>query len=827
MPVEMRGLDADALRRRWAPEEFSFESTADLPELSAVIGQERAVHAVAVGIDIASPGHHVFALGAPGTGKTTTIVKFLRNRAADMPVPDDWCYVPDLERPDQPKALRLPAGKGCEFRRDMDALLEEFAAELPRAFESEAYEREQESIQEQFDSQRQSIFQTLEEEARNRGFGLVQTPHGMMVAPVVNGSIISPEQLEQLDESSRQDIEGRRTQLQDQVRESARRVQQAQREARERVRELDRQVVGYAVAHHIDDLKARYADIPGAVEYLDAIQRDIVDKAESLKQARQLEQMQQQNPMAMMAGRERLTFEQYAVNLLVDNCDTQGAPVIVERNPNFHNLLGRLEYDAQFGALVTDHRMIKAGALHRANGGYLVVSARDVLTEPFTWDGLKHALKNREIRVETMGASYRAIQTRSLEAQPIPLDVKVILIGDPYIYSLLYNLDPEFRELFKIKADFGVDVDWSAETAEQYARFIGTVCREENLRHFSPGAVARVLEHSARLAGDQGKLATRFGEVVDLVRQASYWAGEAGHDLVQREDVERTIEDMIYRSNRIEERLREMITDGTILIDTTGEVVGQVNGISVLAAGDYAFGKPSRITARTHVGSSGVVSIDRETELGGRLHNKGALILAGYLGGKYASDEPLAFSATLAFEQLYEEVEGDSASSAELYALLSSLSGLPIRQGLAVTGSVNQRGQVQAIGGVNEKIEGFYAVCEAQGLTGEQGVVIPQANVRHLMLRDKVIDAVREGRFNIYPVSTVDEGIALLTGVEAGEADAEGQYPEGTVNQRVQERLRAMAGKVKEFSRGAAPEPEKALAAGAGGLDGDEVVGKD
>jgi len=444
--------------------------------------------------------------------------------------------------------------------------------------------------------------------------------------------------------------------------------------------------------------------------------------------------------------------------------------------------------------------MIKSGALHRANGGYLIVNAVDVLTKPMAWEGLKRALKDREVRIESMYESLGAISTRSLDPEPIPLDLKVIVIGDPMVYYLLYNMDQDFRELFKVKVDFSVQMDWTDEALQQYARFIGTVCKQEDLHNFAPSGVAKVVEESSRMVENQKKLATKFGNVVDLIRQASYWAGKNGHERVVGEDVRQAIEEKIYRSNQLEERLQEMIDEGTILIDTDGEVVGQVNGLSILPLGDYAFGKPSRISARVHAGRAGVVNIDREIELGGRIHNKGVLILTGYMGGKYAQDQPLTFSASITFEQLYEEMEGDSASSAELYALLSSLSELPIHQDFAVTGSVNQRGQVQAIGGVNEKIEGFFDVCKLKGLTGDQGVLIPQSNVIHLMLRDEVVDAVRDGKFHIYPVSTIDEGIEILTGVEAGERDGKGNYPEGTVNDAVQARLKELAEKVKAFS---------------------------
>lgn len=795
-------LSVDQLRRTCDPEVLDFKSTEELPALDEVIGQDRAVRAVSFGIDIESPGYHMYALGPAGTGKTTTIKKFLERKAVDQPVPDDWCYVNNFDNPDQPRTIRLPAGRGCEFRDDMGQLVEELKTEVPRAFESEEYQAEQEQIQEQFQERRRALLEELEAEAEARGFTLLQTSQGLMMAPVIQGNVVSPEQFSQLDEETRRGIESNQQELQGKLRDTMRRIQQLQQEARAQIQKLDRRAVGFAVEHLINELKEQYTEFDAIVEFLDEVRADILDNVQAFKQARQMEQMQQQMPVPiMMRGQQQPSFDQYRVNLVVDHCNTQGAPVVLESNPSYYNLIGRIEHEAQFGALVTNFTMIKGGALHRASGGYLMVEARDVLLKPFAWEALKRALKNEEVKIETMGQEFRAITTKTLEPEPIPLDVKVVVIGDPMLYYLLYNLDEDFQELFKVKADFAVQMDWDAGTPEKYAQFIGNICREEGLRHFNPSGVAKIVERGARMVADREKLATKFGEIVDLIREAGYWAGQNGHDLVQAGDVQQAIEEKIYRSNKLEKRIQEMIEDEIILIDTEGKVAGQVNGISVMPLGDYAFGKPSRITARTHAGSKGVVNIDRETELGGRIHNKGVMILAGYLGGQFAEDIPLALSASITFEQLYEEVEGDSAASAELYALLSSLSGYPIRQDLAVTGSVNQRGQVQAIGGVNEKIEGFFDVCRLKGLTGNQGVIIPKSNVKNLMLREDVVQAVQESQFHIYPVSTVDEGIEILTGQEAGECQPDGTYPEGTVNRAVQDRLQELAERAKEFAQ--------------------------
>jgi lon-related putative ATP-dependent protease len=793
-------LQVEQLRRICDPEVFEFKSTAELSVLDNIIGQERAVRATSFGIDIESPGYHMFALGPTGTGKTSMIEELLDRKSEDQPVPDDWCYVNNFEDNDKPHALRLPAGKGCKFKEDLDRLVEDLSKEIPSAFETEDYEKEQEKIEAAFQEKRQAQFKELEKEAESREFTLLQTPRGLVIAPVIDGDVVTQDEFNKLEKETREKFEKRQSELQGKMRDTIRRIQDLQEEAKEEIRKLDQEVVGYAVEHLIEKMTEKYADLDAVVDFLQEVRTDLLKNVDAYKQAKEREEAQQQLPIPMGQMGGKPNFDRYKVNLLVDNCETDGAPVVLESNPTYPNLLGRIEHQARFGALTTNFQMIKSGALHRANGGYLIVNARDILTKPMAWEGIKRALKDHEVRIESMYESLGAISTRSLDPEPIPLDIKVIVIGDPMVYYLLYSMDQDFQELFKVKVDFSVQMEWTEDALQQYARFIGTICKKEELLDFDPSGVAKIVEESARMVGHQKKLATKFGDIVDLIRQASYWAGVNGHKQVQGEDVRQAVEEQIYRSNQLEERLQEMIDEGIILIDTDEETIGQVNGLSVLPLGDYAFGKPSRITARTHVGKAGVVNIDRETELGGRIHNKGVMILTGYLGGKYAQNMPMAFSASLTFEQQYDEVDGDSASSAELYTLLSSLSGFPLRQNLAVTGSVNQRGQIQAIGGVNEKIEGFFKVCKMEGLTGEQGVMIPQSNVEHLMLRDEVIEAVKEGKFHIYPVSTIDEGIELLTGVQAGEQDEAGEYPEDTVNFAVQSRLKELAEKVKSFS---------------------------
>lgn len=796
-------LSAEKLRRICDPGIFDFDSTADVSALEGPIGQDRAVRAIAFGIAIESPGYHAYALGPVGTGRTTTIRNFLTDKAAAQPTPNDWCYVNNFEDPDKPFPLWLPAGRGRDFQGAMEHLVEDLQAQIVQAFESEEYQNERKTLQDGFQERGQNLFREIEKEATSKGFVVIPQPHGLAFAPIVGQEVMSLEQLSELSEQEQERIRSDMADLQDTMRKTLHQVLLLQKEMRSQLHELDRRVAAFAIQHLFDELKLRYADIPTVLHFLDRVRADVLDNIALFRQEDAGAEAPADITAVLMPRKRQSPFDRYSVNLIIDNSSRIGAPIIFEDNPNYHNLLGRIEHEVHLGALITDFTMIKAGALHRANGGYLMIEARDLLTKPFAWSALKRALNNKEIRIEIMAQEYQTVATRTLEPGPIPLDIKVILIGDPLLYYLLYNLDEEFRELFKVKADFAVQMDWNDDTAKAYAQFIGSICRAENLQHFAPSGVAKLIEHSARMVSDQTKLSTKFGEIVDLIRQASFWAaqGNGQTTAVTAEDVMRAIQEKVYRSNSLEERLQEMIETGALLIDTTGEAVGQVNGTSVLSLGDYSFGKPSRITARTFVGSAGMVNIDREIELGGRIHNKGYLILVGYLGGKYATELPLTLSASITFEQLYEEVEGDSAASAELYALLSSLSGFPVRQDLAVTGSVNQHGHIQAIGGVNEKIEGFFDVCKTGGLTGTQGVIIPKSNVKNLMLREDVVAAVQAGQFHVYAITTVDEGMALLTGQAAGEKQSDGTYPEGTINRAVQDRLYDLAEKARTFLR--------------------------
>lgn len=782
----------------WNPCEpalFDFDTTAALPGDIVVIGQDRAVQAIDLGVGIASFGFNIFALGFAGTGRTTTLRTFLDRVAADQPVPRDWIYVYSFVDPNRPNAIALPPGTAIQLRHDMQELVNDLLREIPRAFESEDYEKQKESIIREMQEQRSQSFTQLEHRVNERGFTLLKTAMGLGIAPVLNGQVLTPEAYQQLDEDTQKEIEGRQQLLQSEMAETMRGIRDLEKRTKRQLYDFDREIADFAVSHLIEELKAKYGHLEELPEYLAALQADIVDHVDSFKGQ---EEAGEGLASAMRAGQQEALLKRYSVNVIVDNSQQQGAPVIFQANPTYANLIGRIEHRAEFGAMVTDFTMIKAGCLHRANGGYLVAEMRGLLANPLAWEALKRSLKNKYIRTEEAGAQLQLVSTVTLEPEPIPLDVKVLLIGDPLTYYLLHEYDEDFRKLFKVKADFGAHFERTPETCRHYAQFIAARCSEEALLHFDRQAVGRVVEFGSRLADHQNRLSTRFGEIADLVREASYWAKHRGGEETTAQDVQEAIDQRIYRSNRAEEEIQDMIDEGIVRVDVEGAVVGQVNGLSVLALGDYAFGKPSRITARTYTGRSGIVSLDREAKLSGRIYDKGLLTLTGYLGGKYALGNPLSLSASISFEQLYEEIEGDSASSTELYALLSSLCGLPIKQGIAVTGSVDQQGNIQPIGGVNEKIEGFFETCRQRGLTGEQGVMIPVHNVVNLMLRADVRQAMTEGQFHIFPVHNVDEGIEILTGVPAGALQEDGTYPEDSVHGQVLARLQEIAASLKE-----------------------------
>ena len=799
-PQEFRArhrLRPEQLRWTCDPATLPFETTAEIRANEVILGQDRAVRALDLGLTVAQPGYNIYIAGPVGTGRTTYARQKIQDAAAIRPAPPDWCYLYDFPQPDQPIAIPLPPGQGVQFRRDVEQLLDELKDGIRKLFASEQFDTRRSEVLQTFETRINEIWQGLENQARQLGYQLQRTPTGIVTVPVgPSGEPITQEMFAMLPEQQREEVQKRGRDLQESIADALRRVRALEREAREALRELEEHAVRSTAGDPVHRLQEKYHESPRIVDWLGRLLADVVEHLDDFKEA---EEPAMPFPLPGLTRRgDRL--QRYQANLFVDNSHTHGAPVIIEPNPTFYNLFGKVEYRGEFGALVTDFTMIKPGAIQRANGGFLILQVKDVLLNPFTWEGLKRALKSREARIENIGDQFGAIPTATLRPEPIPLDVKVVLIGTPPIFQLLYVYDDDFRKLFKVKADFDTEMNRTPETLAEYARAIGALGNKHGLRPFDRGAVARVLEHSARLAEHQERLSTRFNDVAEVVFEAESWAALAGRKVVTKADVVTAIQEKIYRSNRIEERLRELIHRGQLLVDVTGAKPGQVNGLSVLQLGDYSFGHPSRITARTFVGARGVVNIERETEMSGNIHSKGVAILAAYLGGKYAQDRPLSLNASLTFEQTYSEVEGDSASSTELYALLSELAGAGIDQGIAVTGSVNQKGEIQPIGGVNEKVEGYFQVCKVVGLTGTQGVMIPVQNLPNLMLREEVVEAVRAGTFNLYAVRTVDEGLEVLTGVPAGDAGADGTYPEGTLNHRIGRRLTTLAERLRRFT---------------------------
>ena len=789
----MQPLQPEQLRRVCEESVFNFQSTQEITQLEEIIGQDRAVTAIEFGMEIDSQGFNIFALGPTGAGKTSIIQKFVQRKAKEKQLPDDWCYVHNFEEPHKPKSLRLHASRGREFRNDMDNLINEMKGEIVQVFEREEFENEKTLIMEKLQNEQNNMLTELSQKSAKEGFTLQRGPTGFFMIPVKDDHPISSEEFARLPDEEREKLEEKGKELRQELNRTLRSIREQGKKSREQLKELERNSVLFAIEHPIEDMKEKYGDREEISDYLNAVKEDILENAQKIIASGKKQSDQPAFLPQMMEGRQEAILDRYRVNLMVDNSNSEGAPVVVEGNPTYQNLMGKLERQARLGMLVTNFRMIKPGALHRANGGYLIIEADHLLRNPFSYQSLKHALKERRIRITDMSEMLSSISTAGIEPEPIPLEVKLILIGNPLMYYLLFNLDEEFRELFKIKADFHIFMERNKENTKQYARFLASRCNQEGWRHFDRSGIARVVEFGSELVGDQTKLSTRFSEICDIAREANYWASKNGNGRIGRREVDRAIAERDYRNNRIEEQIHEMIEKGDLFIDTEGAIPGQVNGLSILSLGDYTFAKPSRITARTYVGREGVINIEREVKMSGPIHNKGVLILTGYLNGRYGEDKPVSLSASLVFEQLYEGVEGDSASSAELYALISSVSGYPIKQGIAVTGSVNQRGEIQPIGGVTQKVEGFYNVCKARGLNGENGVLIPKSNVKNLMLKQELVRAVQENKFHIYPVETIDQGIEILTGVEAGSQDKDGKYPEGTVNRAVNDRLAEFA----------------------------------
>lgn len=808
-------VPVEQLRWRCDPDTLPFVTTEAVPACDEIIGQERALEAIRVGLDINSVGYNIFVTGLAGTGRFSTIKCVLEDIDTKGKIPNDICYVNNFRNPDMPHMLSFPAGQGSAFKKEMEALIEGLKKKIPLVFENETYLNKKKEVVEKYRNKQADTFREFEKKVNKEGFALVQIQMGPYsrpgIFPVVEGNPVNIDQLESMveeDKFSKEELEKikeKQVGLINELETIFKETRKSEKEIKEELTSLDYEVVSPIVKDSISDIKEKF-EYEKVQQYLDDVREDILA---NLNRFREREEPTTSPLPGLVLPQPADSFGEYQVNVLVDNSETKGAPIIVETTPNYRNLFGTIERAVdRAGIWKTDFSHVKAGSFLRANGGYLIFNALDALVEPWVWPALKRTLKNQVIEIQTYDPFY-FFSTSALKPEPIECNTKVIMIGDAQIYYLLYNLDDDFKKIFKIKADFDSVMNKDTEKVHQYASFIRKICDEDKLKPFDRSGIAAVVEYGVRMAGRQKKLSTRFHLIADLVREANYWAVKDGSEVVSERHVEKAIEKKIYRVNLIEEKIQEMIDDGTILIDSDGRVVGQVNGLSVYSLGDHAFGKPSRITAKTSMGKAGIINIEREVEMSGPIHNKGVYILAGYLRDKYAQDKPITMSASICFEQSYSGVEGDSASSTELYALLSSLSGLPLRQDIAVTGSVNQKGEIQPIGGVNEKIEGFFDVCKAKGLTGKQGVMIPHLNVGDLMLRKDVVQAVKEGTFHIYPVKTIDQGIEILAGVEAGERLEDGKFKEGSVNDLADKKLRELGMKIKEFEGGGGEEGAK------------------
>ena len=796
-----RPLPPALLYRRCDPAELPFELCSDLEEAPGLIGQERAVEALNFAVRIRGKGYNVYALGSAGTGRHTMIEELLRHRAQGEPTPPDWCYVNNFDDAQQPRQLRLPAGSGAALAAAMKRLVVELRAALPAAFERDEYRARREAIEQQFKERSEVAFGELQKRAEGKNITLLRTPTGLALAPTHDGKVMPPNVFSELPAAERERIQHEIEAIQGDLEAVMRQVPLWERDHRDAVQGLNRETTGFAIAHFLDELREGFQESPEIVRYLDAVEHDIKENVDDFLAPAAPPETGTPVPQPVMRDIEDARFRRYQVNVIVDNSGQEGAPVIYEDNPTHQTLVGRVEHLARFGALVTDFNLLVGGVLHRANGGYLVLDAQRLLTGSFGWASLKRALEAGQIRIETLEQALNMASTVSLQPEPIPLSLKVVLVGPPALYYLLSAQDEDFADLFKIAADFDDRVERTPETTLLYARLICGMTRREKLRPLDREAVARLIEQAARLAGEADKLSASLRAFLDLLRESDQLAADSGKAVVGGAEMQAAIDAQIRRGDRIYRHLQEEIGRGTIRIETDGEEIGQVNGLSVISLGMQAFGTPSRITAQVRLGRGEVVDIEREVALGGPIHSKGVLILSGFLGGRFGKTRPLSLNASLVFEQSYGGVEGDSASAAELFALLSALAEAPIKQSFAVTGSVDQRGQIQAIGGVNEKIEGFFDSCRITGFTGHQGVIIPASNVKHLMLRRDVVEASEQGRFRIIAMDTVDQGLELLTGIPAGQADATGSYPAGTINQRVAARLDAFAAKAAELAR--------------------------
>ncbi len=771
---------------------LDFETSDEARPLEEIVGQKRALDAIRFGIGIDRKGYNLYAMGSSGVGKHTLLQRTLKKRAERLSTPSEWCYVNNFEDPRKPIALEFGPGEGKGFQKEMEKMVDLFQSVVPALFDSDEYRRKKQAILDRLNQIREAYFTDIQKRAREDGIAIRYSMAGYTMAPLTSeGKIMPPEVFQSLSEAQKAIIEEKIKRYRDEIDSVSQKLLKESERTQKELKSLEEGMIKNAVGEMIEKIKRKYREHPKVIAYLEKVEEDMVLNAEYFLQI-------QQGPMMFTDAMQKSlkqsgVFVRYQVNLLVSHKEKEGAPVVYEDNPTFTNIFGRIEYISHMGTLVTNFSLIKPGALHRANGGYLILDARKVLSEPFVWEGLKRMLRSGEIRIEALAEKFSLMSTVSLEPETIPLQLKIVLVGERILYYLLSNFDPEFKELFRVTADFEERMDRSKETIRLYARMIATIAQEENLLRLDAGAICRIIEYSSRLVSDSKKLSTHLQSVVDVMEEADFIARENESETITKAEIETAIRNRRLRSSRIEEEIFEEIRRDTLMIDTTGEVVGQINGISVVEMGDITFGRPVRITARTRLGKGAIVDIEREVKLAGPIHSKGVMILSSYLASRYAREFRLSLTATLVFEQSYGPVEGDSASAAELYALLSSLADLPLNQSIAVTGSVNQNGQIQAVGGINEKIEGFFDLCRLKKRGDGHGVMIPAANIEHLMLKTEVREAVERGTFTIYAISHIDEGMEILMGMTAGERDRKGNFPKKSVNALVEAKLKRFA----------------------------------
>src|SRR6056297_2627188 len=757
-------IPVDELKCACNPDIFSFESTAELePFEDGIIGQQRAVDAIETGMRIEHEGYNIYISGVSGSGRSTYAKTIADKKAAKKEVPEDVVYVFNFGNPEKPKAMKLPPGTGLRLESDMENIIKDLKEEIPEVFQGEEYDEARDKIMKQYQEKSNEIMEEFNKEIRKEGFTLQNTARGTVPVPIdEEGNVIKQDEFQKLDEEKKSKLREKSQEIQNDMEKMMRRIRDIKSEAQEKLKEMEKKLSLNVIEPRIENLKEKYDDIEEIKQYLERVKHDITQHLDKFKDGDQDSQNQSLSKLFQQQQNDDSFFVRYKVNLIVDNKELDGAPVIFEQNPTYYNLFGKIEAKSQFGTLTTDFTMIKSGAIHEASGGYLIMKVKDLLTKPFAWETLKRILINQEIVVENIGEQYRSIPISGLKPEVVLIDVKVILIGNPYIYQLLYHYDEEFKKLFKIRAAFDYEMKRNEENMKNFASFIASICRKEGLNHFKPEAVSKVIEYGSRMSEDKDKMTAKFNQILELIYEADALSGVNGHDLVERKDVKQAIDEKIKRSNLIEEKIQEKIEDEHILVDVEGKVPGQINGLSVYQTGQYSFGRPTRITAQTFMGQEGVINIEREADMSGKIHNKAVLIFSGYLGNKYAQETPLSLNASLAFEQSYGGIDGDSATAAELIAILSSISEFPLKQNLAITGSMNQKGKIQPIGGVNEKIEGFYKVCKDKDISGQQGVVIPEQNINNLMLKDEIIQEVKKDKFHIYSVSNIDEAIEIM-----------------------------------------------------------------